>query len=30
MHRPRDDAFWQMDLVFVRADRPEFTYLRYR
>lgn len=30
MHRPRDDAFWQMDLVFVRADRPEFSYLRYR
>lgn len=30
MHRPRDDAFWQMDLVFVRADRPEFSHLRYR
>jgi len=30
MHRPRDDSFWQMDLVFVRADRPEFSYLRYR
>ncbi len=23
-HRPRDSAFWQMDLVFVRSTRPEF------
>lgn len=30
MHRPHDDAFWQMDLVFARADRPEFSYQRYR
>lgn len=30
MHRPRDNSFWQMDLVFVRAERPEFAYLRYR
>ena len=30
LHRPHDDAFWQMDLVFARADRPEFTYQRYR
>ena len=30
MHRPRDDAFWQMDLVFVRSDRPEFGYTGYR
>jgi len=30
LHRPHDDAFWQMDLVFVRADRPEFSYQRYR
>jgi FkbM family methyltransferase len=25
MYRPRDFAFWQLDLLFVRADRPEFT-----
>jgi hypothetical protein len=25
MYRPRDLAFWQLDLLFVRADRPEFT-----
>ncbi len=30
LHRPHDDAFWQMDLVFVRSDRPEFAYQRYR
>jgi FkbM family methyltransferase len=30
MHRPYDDAFWQMDLVFVRRTRPEFSYLEYR
>jgi FkbM family methyltransferase len=30
MHRPHDDAFWQMDLVFARDDRPEFSYQRYR
>lgn len=30
LHRPRDGAFWQMDLVFARADRPEFAYQRYR
>jgi FkbM family methyltransferase len=30
MHRPYDDAFWQMDLVFVRQGRPEFSYLQYR
>ena len=30
MHRPYDDAFWQMDLVFVRQTRPEFSYLQYR
>jgi FkbM family methyltransferase len=30
MHRPHDDAFWQMDLVFVRQTRPEFAYLQYR
>jgi FkbM family methyltransferase len=30
MHRTYDDAFWQMDLVFVRQTRPEFSYLEYR
>jgi len=30
LHRPYDGAFWQMDLVFVRADRPEFSYDGYR
>jgi FkbM family methyltransferase len=25
MYRPRDGALWQLDLLFVRADRPEFT-----
>ncbi len=29
MHRPHDDTFWQMDLVFVKSDRPEFNYLKY-
>jgi len=30
MHRPHDDSLWQMDLVFVRDDRPEFSYPGYR
>jgi len=30
MHRPRDDAFWQMDLVFVRAGRPEFSNNKFK
>ena len=30
LHRPHDDSFWQMDLVFVRDTRPEFAYQRYR
>jgi len=30
MHRPHDDSFWQMDLVFVRDSRLEFSYQRYR
>lgn len=30
MHRPYDDSFWQMDLVFVRDSRPEFSYQGYR
>jgi FkbM family methyltransferase len=28
--RPLDGAFWQMDLVFVKKDRPEFNNLSYR
>jgi FkbM family methyltransferase len=30
LYRPYDDAFWQMDLVFVRQTRPEFSYRQYR
>ena len=30
MHRPHDDSFWQMDMVFVRQTRPEFSYAGYR
>lgn len=29
-HRPCDGAFWQMDLVFVKHSRPEFSLSRYR
>jgi FkbM family methyltransferase len=29
MHRKHDGALWQMDLVFVRADRPEFSHHSY-
>lgn len=29
LYRPYDDTFWQMDLVFVRNDRPEFNYVKY-
>jgi len=29
-NRPYDDSFWQMDLVFVKDNRPEFLYLEYR
>jgi hypothetical protein len=29
MHRPHDDSLWQMDLVFARKDRPEFSYRGY-
>ena len=29
LHRPYDDSFWQMDLVFVRKNRPEFEYRHY-
>jgi len=27
--RPFDNTLWQMDLVFIRKDRPEFTYHDY-
>lgn len=27
--RSYDDSFWQMDLVFVRKERPEFAYTAY-
>lgn len=27
--RAYDDSFWQMDLVFVRKERPEFAYTSY-
>ena len=30
MHRPCDGALWQMDLIFARADRPEFANNEYR
>lgn len=29
LYRPYDDAFWQMDLVFLRETRPEFQYQGY-
>jgi FkbM family methyltransferase len=29
MRRPRDSALWQFDLVFTRADRPEFQLNTY-
>jgi hypothetical protein len=29
MHRERDQALWQFDLVFIRADRPEFQSSSY-
>ncbi len=29
LHRPYDGSFWQMDLVFVKDNRPEFSYLEY-
>ncbi|MGH7968752.1 MAG: FkbM family methyltransferase, partial [Limisphaerales bacterium] len=29
LYRPLDQAFWQMDLVFLRSDRPEFQQLAY-
>ena len=30
LHRPYDQAFWQFDLVFARADHPVFGYGQYR
>ncbi len=30
LFREHDEAFWQIDLFFVPADRPEFDYARYR
>jgi FkbM family methyltransferase len=29
LYRPRDNMLWQMDMVFVRATRPEFAYMNY-
>jgi FkbM family methyltransferase len=28
--RPFDQAFWQADLIFIRKERPEFSYSGYR
>lgn len=30
LYRPYDNTLWQMDLVFVKENRPEFSYLGYR
>jgi FkbM family methyltransferase len=30
MHRPYDESFWQMDIVFIKDTRPEFLYPSYR
>jgi FkbM family methyltransferase len=29
MHRVYDDTLWQMDLVFIKDNRPEFSYHHY-
>jgi len=29
LHRPHDQAWWQVDLVFARTDDPVFTYAGY-
>ena len=29
MFRPKDQALWQMDLVFIRSDREEFRINSY-
>jgi FkbM family methyltransferase len=30
VHRPQDGALWQMDIAFVKAERPEFKRRGYR
>lgn len=30
MLRPYDNSFWQIDLVFIKSDRPEFFYSAYK
>ncbi len=30
LYREKDRLFWQMDLLFLRADRPEFATNQYR
>jgi FkbM family methyltransferase len=30
LYRPYDDSLWQMDLFFVRSERPEFAHRAYR
>lgn len=30
LYRPYDEAFWQMDMVFMRSDRAEFAYHAYQ
>ncbi len=30
LYRPKDDFLWQMDILFMRADRPEFSYTGYQ
>jgi FkbM family methyltransferase len=29
LYRPHDNALWQMDMVFIRSNRPEFQYNEY-
>jgi len=29
LHRPGDQLFWQIDIIFLRSDRPEFQDNRY-
>lgn len=30
MWRPYDQSFWQMDLIFIKKDSPEFAYSNYQ
>jgi FkbM family methyltransferase len=30
LHRPYDGSLWQMDLIFVKDNRPEFSYSEYQ